>query len=138
MSIQFRIPGVAVGKGRPRFARRGAHTVAYTPEKTASYESLVKMAAGIAMQGLQPIEFACKCEIQVTLLPPPSWSAKKQSAALAGDVFPTVKPDADNISKLVLDACNGIVWLDDKQVVDLAVSKRYGITQGVLVTVDKV
>jgi hypothetical protein len=43
--IAFTIPGQPVAKGRPKFARRGAHVVAYTPAKTASYENLVKLAA---------------------------------------------------------------------------------------------
>lgn len=32
-------------------------------------------------------------------------------------------------------ACNGIVYLDDKQAVDLIVRKRYGVLQRVLVTI---
>ncbi len=37
---------------------------------------------------------------------------------------PTVKPDWDNLGK-VTDALNGIVWEDDKQVVDGQVIKYY-------------
>ena len=48
-AVTFTVPGTPVGKGRPKFARRGNFTVAYTPEKTASYENLVKIAAGQAM-----------------------------------------------------------------------------------------
>ena len=39
MRIQFTVPGVPVGKGRPRFTR-GGH--AYTPEKTAAFEEKVR------------------------------------------------------------------------------------------------
>jgi len=133
--IQFAIPGPPVGKGRPRFSRRGAFVSVHTPEKTASYESLVKMAAGEAMDGRPPLTEACECDIRVTMLPPASWSIKKQTSALNGEIFPTVKPDADNAAKLVCDACNGIVYMDDKQVVDLLVRKRYGVLQRVVVTV---
>lgn len=34
------------------------------------------------------------------------------------------RSDLDNMIKLVLDACNGIVWADDHQVVELAASVR--------------
>ena len=36
----------------------------------------------------------------------------------------TVKPDADNIAKLVLDALNGYAYADDKQVVRLTTIKH--------------
>lgn len=42
-SISFSVPGEPVGKGRPRFTRTG-HP--YTPGKTESYESLVRLAYG--------------------------------------------------------------------------------------------
>ena len=35
-----------------------------------------------------------------------------------------VRPDADNVAKLVLDALNGAAWEDDTQVVALSVVKR--------------
>ena len=38
---------------------------------------------------------------------PTSWSKKKQAAALAGEVWPTGRPDLDNIVKLYADAFNG-------------------------------
>ena len=32
--------------------------------------------------------------------------------------------DADNLAKAFLDAMNGIVWIDDRQVTDLTIRKR--------------
>jgi Holliday junction resolvase RusA-like endonuclease len=32
----------------------------------------------------------------------------------------------DNVIKAIFDACNGVVYLDDKQVVKLSMMKRYG------------
>lgn len=123
--ISFVVPGTPVGKGRPKFARRGAFTVAYTSEKTASYENLVKVKAEEAMVGRQVIDGAVSVAIELYVTPPASWSQKKQRAALAGEVFPTSKPDMDNVIKGLFDACNEIVWRDDKQVADLQVTKRY-------------
>ena len=125
--ITITIPGTPVGKGRPRFARRGAFVKTYSPEKTQNYEALVKMAAGEAMEGIEPLQGAVKIELWFYFTPPASWSNKKALAALAGDIHHTKTPDCDNLIKSVLDACNGIVWLDDKQVVQATVSKRYGI-----------
>jgi Holliday junction resolvase RusA-like endonuclease len=123
--IEFVIPGVPVGKGRPKFARRGNFVTAYTPEKTASYENLVKVKAEEAMAGRPLIEGAVLVAISLFVTPPESWSLKKKQAALHGDVFPTSKPDIDNVIKGLFDACNDIVWMDDKQVVSLLVVKLY-------------
>ena len=57
---------------------------------------------------------------------PASYSKKAREACLSGETRPTKKPDVDNILKAFLDAMNGIVYLDDCQVVDLHVKKVYG------------
>ena len=43
----------------------------------------------------------------------------KREAMLSGELVPLTKPDADNVLKLVLDALNGLAYLDDKQVTRL-------------------
>lgn len=125
-TVAFVIPGTPVGKGRPKFARRGAFVTAYTPEKTASYENLVKLAAAEAMAGRDIIAGAVCVGIHLYVTPPASWSQKKQREALEGRIFPTSKPDIDNVLKGIMDACNEIVFKDDKQAVDVRVVKRYG------------
>jgi len=127
-NIVFTIPGVPVAKGRPRFARRGSFVTTYSPEKTVSYENLVKVYASQAMQGQEPMTGAVLVVITFHLAPPASWSQKKQRSALNGGIFPTSKPDLDNCIKGIFDACNEIVWKDDKQVTDLMVTKRYAVT----------
>ena len=66
---------------------------------------------------------------------PASWSKRKQAMALAGTVYPTSKPDIDNVEKILFDGLNGIVWKDDVQVVDVVKRKRYGATPGVQMTI---
>lgn len=124
-AIAFVIPGTPVGKGRPKFARRGNFVTTYTPEKTASYENLVKLAAAEAMRGHAIIEGAVAVTIALYVTPPASWSKKKQRDALDGAIFPTSRPDVDNVVKGIFDACNAIVWRDDKQACDVTVQKRY-------------
>ena len=36
---------------------------------------------------------------------------------------PTLKPDTDNIAKIVCDALNGVAYHDDKQITSLTVDK---------------
>lgn len=127
-AIAFVIPGVPVAKGRPKFARRGNFVTTYTPEKTASYENLVKVKAEEAMNGRPMLEGAVAVVIWLYVTPPASWSQKKQRAAIDGAIFPTSKPDVDNVVKGIFDACNDIVWRDDKQACDVIVRKRYAAT----------
>lgn len=135
--VAFSIPGQPVAKGRPKFARQGAFVRTYTPEKTASYENLVKLAATQAMAGRPPIDGPVELQLDILLQIPASWSKKRQQLAEAGQVAATKKPDADNVLKAVKDGMNGIVWVDDAQAVEYRISKRYGATPGVRVIVEQ-
>ncbi len=105
-SISFSVPGEPAGKGRPRFTRTG-HP--YTPGKTESYESLVRI--------------------------PKSASKKKRAMMIAGDIVPTKKPDFDNIQKIICDALNGVAYHDDSQIVKADIEKVYSTTPHVEVNV---
>lgn len=134
-TVQFFVPGKPQGKGRPRAVARGKFVRMYTPEKTASYESTVALAASQAMAGRPPIEGPVVATLFIALPIPASWSKKKQAQAVADQLLPVTKPDADNTVKAVFDAINGVVWADDTQVVDLLVRKRYRARPGVSVTI---
>jgi Holliday junction resolvase RusA-like endonuclease len=45
----FMVYGEPVGKGRPRFAKRGNFVSTYTPLKTKTYEDEIRMMARAAM-----------------------------------------------------------------------------------------
>ena len=135
--IEFFVPGAPVGKGRPRAARRGAGVVMLTPDKTAGYEALVAAAASNAMRAeagplfTGPLEAVLEMRIPI----PASWSKAHKAAALAGTELPTSKPDIDNVVKAILDACNGVVFRDDAQVVMLVATKAFSDEPGVRVVI---
>ena len=135
--IEFFVPGTPVGKGRPRAARRGAGVVMFTPEKTAGYEALVAATASNAMRAeagplfTGPLEAVLEMRFPV----PASWSKAKRARALAGVEWHTSKPDADNVAKAILDACNGVVFRDDAQVVMLIATKAFSEEPGVRVVI---
>lgn len=133
--IQFTVPGQPQGKQRPRVGKVGGHARLFTPEKTASYEGLVALAAQHAMVGHELLEGPCDVTLDIVLQVPASWSNRKRLYALAGNLHPTTKPDIDNVEKAIFDACNGIVWHDDVQVVRVKKAKRYGPVPGVRVSV---
>ena len=126
--------GVPVAKGRPRFAKATGHT--YTPEKTRNFEAALKYAAEQTMGDRPPLGGPISLEIDVMLPIAMSWPKKQQAAARSGALRPTKKPDFDNYAKVV-DALNMVVWLDDGQVVDARVRKRYSDKPGMWIRVSQ-
>jgi len=125
MMITYVVYGEPQGKGSPRFARRGAFTHAYTPEKTKTYEDEIRYMARCAMGASEPLETPVTVAIYIRVEIPKSFSKQKRKDALANIIKPTKKPDADNILKCFLDAMNGVVYVDDKQVVNIHLTKVY-------------
>lgn len=120
--IIIELSGAPVGKGRPRFVRSTG--TAFTPAKTRSYESHLRLAAQEAMGSRRPIDGPISVRMTAALPVPKSWSKKDRAAALLGIIRPTSRPDADNYLKLC-DAFNEIVFRDDSQVVEASVRKTY-------------
>lgn len=137
MTIAFIIPGRPTGKGRPKFARRGAGVSTYTDAKTASYENKVALFAQQAFVGIPAHTGAVEMTVIAYFKPPASASKVAVERMLRGDprTHPTVKPDFDNIVKAVLDGLNGIAFADDKQVTWVNGGKRYGLNDQVYVEI---
>lgn len=138
-AVDIVIPGAPTPKGRPRFSRRSGRT--YTPSKTAQAEDTL---AGRALVELAPVRERLPLAgplrlVAVFTLPvAPSWPKKKQEAARTGALQPTGKPDVDNLVKLATDALNGVVWVDDSQLVEVVARKVYGDVPSTRLTVDVV
>ena len=121
------------GKGRPRFVKASGRT--YTPEQTASYEAVIRHEAALEMRGAEPVEGPLAIAVTAVLPIPASWSRKKREAAIAGDVWPVGRPDADNFLKAACDALNAIVYRDDSQLVRMEATKCYGVAPRLSITV---
>ena len=123
--LMYTVYGEPVGKGRPRFVRRGNFTQTYTPAKTKSYEDEIKMFAKAAMGATEPLETPVEVFLYIRNTVPASYSKKRTEACLSGQEKPTKKPDLDNVAKAFLDAMNGVVYKDDCQIISLHVTKVY-------------
>src|SRR5690606_4329523 len=88
----------------------------HTPEKTRTYEGMIRTQAIMVMGARKPIEGPVAIDLWAVYPIPKSWPRRKRELALLGKILPTVKPDLDNIEKAVKDALNGVVWTDDAQV----------------------
>ena len=128
--IRIVISGQPVAKGRPRMTRNGH---AYTPEKTANWETIAKWEARRQFDG-EPLDGALDVQVYAYFAIPESWPKWKKQAAISGTVLHTVKPDGDNIAKCV-DAFNGILWSDDARIASSHVRKQYSVEPRVLVVV---
>lgn len=131
--IEIVLLGAPRGKERPRLTKLGH---AYTPENTRNYEAALKFAAQQVMGDRPPLDGPLSVLIDVAVPIPQSWSKKNRVAALCGALFPTKKPDWDNFAK-VIDALNLVVWIDDAQVVDGRVRKRYSEKPGMTIRVER-
>ena len=138
MQIHFQVEGDPKGKGRPRFTRAGKFTRVYTDKQTLDYEALIKFFAAEAMGSTDPLETPVSVFLYIRHGVPQSYSKKRTEACLSGLEQPCKKPDIDNIAKTYLDGMNGVVFLDDTQVVDLHVKKVYLAVPGVDVMVMEV
>lgn len=101
-----------MAKGRPRFTRSGH---AYTPKKTRDAETTIQLLAKSQFK-FHPLEGPISLSVVFQFRAPKKPKHK---------TWHVVRPDADNLCKLVCDSLNGICWVDDSQVVDLHIQKKY-------------
>ena len=108
--------GEPVAKGRPKFVVRGKFATVYTPKKTRDFEELVRSWALSIMKikKQKPTEKAVKVIIDAYFSRAKSNKKKHH----------TQKPDIDNM-KSILDAMNGVVFVDDAQVIELKINKYW-------------
>lgn len=131
--LRFVVVGVAHGKGSTKsFAyvpkeggRPRVKTMNDNP-KTAGWASTIANCAALELQRAEHrgLVFDAGVELEACFhLPRPQALLTKSKA---GRVFPhTKKPDLDKLARAVKDALTRVVWLDDSQVTDLFVHKRY-------------
>ena len=121
--IRFNVPGEATGKGRPRSTKSGT---VYTPQQTRSAEMFVTLCAKVAMGSRPLLAGPVRVSIWISVGIPASWPKVRKARALSNLDRPTGNPDIDNVAKLIADAMNGVVYADDKAIVDLSISKMFG------------
>ena len=117
--ITFVIPGPAKSKDRPRINRNTGRV--YTPGATSKYEKLVKESYGnnpCFEDQFISVKILFKFEV------PKSYSKKKRTEALAGNLRPT-KADIDNYIKSVLDGLNKVAFLDDRYIYSITAEKIF-------------
>lgn len=133
------LDGEPRGWARPRVrvikpASGAAFPSFFMDAKTRAFEKALQWQAKAAMRSQPPFEGPVAVKVVAAMAVPTSWPNRKRDAALAGTLRPTGKPDWDNFAKM-LDAFNGIVWVDDAQVVEGSVRKVYSETPSLRVDI---
>lgn len=107
-------------KSRPRF---GAGRVYSNPDDV-EYEKI--LATHLRAMGARPKPNPCIVDMTCTY--------KRPKNVKEGSYF-IKRPDCDNLGKS-LDALNGVAWYDDRQIVQLTVSKDYGEKDNVTIEIE--
>ncbi len=133
MKVQFTIDGRPQGKGRPRLS----YGRIKTPDQTVMYENYIKLLyrSSIKTYFEGPIKLIIKAYYPIAK----SDSKKKKEQKLNGDIRPyNIKPDIDNVVKVICDALNEIAYKDDTQIVELGTSKYFSDKPRVEVTIESI
>lgn len=129
-ALTFTIPGQPVPQPRPRVSTWGGRGRAYTPAEHGihAFRQAVAIRATLAAKaaGWKAAEGPVELSVEAVFQRPPSHLLKSGEPRPKAPAFPP-KCDWDNLGKGVSDAVtdSGAVWLDDDQVVDGRVRKRY-------------
>lgn len=136
-TLRIVVPGPAIPKSDRIGRGAGGRPMLFVQKETRAYMDRVRDYAYLALRSVRgkPIDGAVVLAIQFFLEPPGSWSAKKRAAALGGLLYPTAKPDLDNVQKSTQDALKGILWHDDAQISDCTTMKRYSAKPRVVILV---
>lgn len=138
MTISFIVPGPVKGKGRPRAFRVGNGIRMHTDSSTAAYENRVAVFAKESMGNAEALTGPVAMTVDAVIAIPKSWPKKKQADALRGVIYPTGKPDADNVLKAICDGLNGVAFRDDAQIVFISMSKRYGFDPSAKISIREI
>ncbi len=109
--------------GKPvAWARAGSHVingkpVHFTPTNYRRWYQDARMMARQAMEGRKILTGCVQVQVFISIVPPKSWPAWKLEAALDHRIEPSGTPDLSNLVKAAEDACSGVVFLDDAQIV---------------------
>lgn len=127
MTLTFTIPGNPVPKGRPRAFKDGrGHIRIHTPKETVKAEARARFwmrdDLGAKSYPVFPAG-GVSVDLAFFLETPGSWTSRKRDLAEGAGCIG--RSDVDNLAKMILDAMNGLIFTDDRQIVSLKIEKHY-------------
>lgn len=129
MEVLVYSPAAAMGSKKAFVNKRTGRAVVVDDrkEKLRSFQAEMKDAMR-AVKPAEPLRGAARVQIIFWIKRPQGHFGTGRNAGVLKDsapVFPCVTPDQDKVERAILDCMSGIWLIDDKQVCDCRVQKRY-------------
>ena len=122
IKLTFDFPPVA--QARPRATRFGRGVRLYDLEQVHVYKAQLAESARFMYHG-EPLTGPLVVTIKFYRAIQQSETKKRHRLKAQGTIRPTKKPDLDNYIKSTLDGLNGVLWVDDNEIVELHTGKYY-------------
>lgn len=129
--ITFFVPGNPQALKRHRTFHTKGLAIQYDPSKGDKADFLAKC---MEHRPPQPWEGPVWVTVRFTFTRPKSHLRANGQVKPTAPVMHASKPDVDNLTKLVMDALNGVFFRDDSQAYYIDARKSYGDNPGVSVT----
>lgn len=119
--VSFSIPGEPFSLKRPRAMRFGGFVRIHDPHANANWKGNAALFMSSAMAGRQPFAGPVTLTVTAYFSCPKSDESKRSPKP---ERWSLNAKDLDNIVKAIGDAGNGVLWNDDRQVVEVHARKR--------------
>jgi Holliday junction resolvase RusA-like endonuclease len=118
------IAGLPKGQPRPKACIRGRHAGVYDPGTAEEWKCIIRQEVKAKWDG---VPFSGPVHLNLVFnMPRPQSHFGKNGLKVNAPRHHIGKPDADNLTKAVMDALSNLgVWDDDSTVAMLVVDKRY-------------
>lgn len=132
------IEGKPIRKRRARFWRKAKVQGVVNVQRTEEGEYLGQLEKQLT--GHKVFAGALRVSI-LFVMPRPK--AHYRTGAFAGKlkesapIFHTGTPDLDNLEKFILDVLNGLVWGDDRQIIEVWKKKRFGERPRTIIAIEQ-
>ena len=122
IKLTFDFPPVA--QARPRATRFGRGIRLYDPKQVHVYKAQLAQSAQF-MYHDEPLAGPLVVTIKFYRAIQQSETKERHRLKAQGTIRPTKKPDLDNYIKSTLDGLNGVLWVDDNEIIELHTGKYY-------------
>jgi Holliday junction resolvase RusA-like endonuclease len=147
MSLQLTLVLAGPPKGKARHRTRVQKTKTgkvfaqeYPDPEGVKYESQLRYVAAQQMGDRPPTILPVRLHVEAQLQIAAGKTDYEKENMLIGAVAPLNKGsgDCDNFLKIVGDALNGIVWIDDCQILEASVVKRWALAPRLIVAIETI